>query len=377
MGTPDNSSANIGTPAFDAAAVSSWIDLVHGNSEGLIHICSVGNWEGRTFTEASDAAAYVQRLDREGAQGIYMRTTTLSRVPKSGERGGDEMSKMLPGFAADMDIAGPGHKPVKGILPPDLATCVTILDAARLPEPTLWVFSGGGYYPWWMLEDSLDLTTPEALEWARDMSSKLHQVIADVAADLGWFYSAATKDMSRVLRIPGTVNRKVKDDPKLCQVLQPASYGFYSIEFLKDKIDEAYANRPIPAEMEPPRPAPVVRTEGSPLRPGDDFNDRAHWADILTPHGWTYMYHRGQTWYWRRPGKDSGEHSATTGRKGMGSEDRLYVFSDATGFDPNVPYSKHAAYTLLNYGSVGSSAFAQSTRDLRAQGYGGELPTLP
>ncbi len=38
---------------------------------------------------------------------------------------------------------GPGHKPVKGTLPPDLATCVTILDAARLPEPTLWVFSGG------------------------------------------------------------------------------------------------------------------------------------------------------------------------------------------------------------------------------------------
>ncbi len=32
-----------------AGAVASWIDLIHGNSEGLIHICSAGNWEGRTL----------------------------------------------------------------------------------------------------------------------------------------------------------------------------------------------------------------------------------------------------------------------------------------------------------------------------------------
>jgi hypothetical protein len=84
------------------------------------------------------------------------------------------------------------------------------------------------------------------------------------------------------------------------------------------------------------------------------------------------MYHRGSTWYWRRPGKDSGEHSASTGRKGLGSEDRLYVFSDATEFDPNTPYNKFAAYAVLNHGGD----FAAATRDLRANGFGGELPEL-
>lgn len=375
-GTSRNSSANIGTPGLDLEAVAAWINLVHADSPGLIWVGSDQNMSGYSYSDVADAVNAVKRLEETGPKGIYMRSTTLRSVPRDGTRGGDDASLTLPGFWADMDIAGPGHKPVKGELPPDMAACVTILDAAGLPEPTLWVHSGGGVYPWWLLEQGVDISSPEALAAAQALSSKLHQTIADVAADLGWFYSTATKDMARILRIPGTVNRKVKDDPKLARIVQPASYDFYGFDFLQDKIEAAYAARPVPPEMEPPRPAPVVRTEGSALRPGDDFNDKAHWADILVPHGWTYMYHRGSTWYWRRPGKDSGEHSATTGRKGLGSEDRLYVFSDATVFDPNVPYSKHAAYTLLNHGSVSSSAFAQSTRDLRTQGYGGELPEL-
>jgi hypothetical protein len=373
-GTDRNSSGNIGTSGrieADRSAITAWIDLVHGNSDGLIHICSVGNWEGRTFSEPTDAADYAMRLDAEGAQGIYMRTTTLASVPRSGERGGDEASKTLPGFAADMDIAGPGHKTAKP-LPTSPETCFAIISATGLPQPTLWVHSGGGVYPWWMFDQGVDLTEENSLTWAQTLSERLHETIAAWAEDLGWFYGAGVKDMSRVLRIPGTVNRKPGTEPRLAHVIQPAAYEFHHRDALEIAIDQAWRNRPKPKHPETPRSAPVVRPEGSSLRPGDDFNDRAHWADILTPHGWTYMYHRGSTWYWRRPGKDSGEHSATTGRKGVGSEDRLYVFSDATEFTQNEPYNKFAAYALLNHGGD----FAAATRDLRSQGFGGELPQL-
>lgn len=346
--------------------------MVHGNSDGLIHISSTGNWEGRTFSDPRDATEYVMRLDSDGAKGIYLRTTTLARVPRDGSRGGEEDSKILPGFAADMDIAGPGHKPVKGSLPASVDDCLEIIQMTGLPEPTLWVHSGGGVYPWWLFEEVLDLTEAGNLALAQEYSGKLHDLIARWAHELGCFYSPATKDMARVMRIPGTVNRKVADDYKLAHIIQPASYNFVDFGSMADAIDECLSRAPKPAEPEMPRPAPVVRTEGSPLRPGDDFNDRAHWADILTPHGWTYMYHRGGTWYWRRPGKDAGEHSATTGRKGIGSEDRLYVFSDATVFDVNTPYNKFAAYALLNHGGD----FAAATRDLRSQGFGGELAQL-
>lgn len=374
-----NSSGEVGTSgplAADRSAIAAWLDLIHpldadGYTTGLIHICSVGNWEGRTFSEHRDAVDYVMRLDGEGAQGIYLRTTTLSSVPREYSRGSDADSKILPGFAADMDIAGPGHKTTKP-LPETVEQCQQIIDAASLPEPTLWVHSGGGVYPWWLLEQGIDISSAEVLATTQELSRKLHDTIAAWAEYLGFFYGSGVKDMSRVLRIPGTVNRKPGTPPRLAHILQPAAYEFYEIGNLAAYIENAYAALPEPRQPQVPKPAPVVRIEGGELRPGDDFNDRAHWADILTPHGWTYMYHRGSTWYWRRPGKDQGEHSATTGRKGVGSEDRLYVFSDATSFEQNVPYNKFAAYALLNHGGD----FAAATRDLRSQGFGGELPQL-
>lgn len=370
-----NSSAETSTsaPVADREQVLAWLEIIHpveedGYTNGLIHICSVGNWEGRTFVQHTDAADYVMALDREGAQGIYLRTTTLKTVPKQYSRGADSDSKMLPGFAADMDIAGPGHKTERP-LPTTPEQCWQIIARTGLPKPTLWVHSGGGLYPWWLLEEALDLTTPNALQWAQEMSTKLHDTIAAWAEHLGMFYGSGVKDMSRVLRVPGTVNRKPNTEPRLCQVMQPADYEFYGIDWLKDKIEECWQLRPAPKAPEIPRPTAPVRTDDT-LRPGDDFNNRAHWADILTPVGATYMYHRGHTMYWRRPGETDHKHSATTGRKGSGSEDRLYVFSDSwVPFEQNVPYNKFAAYTLLNHGGD----FAAATRELRSQGFGGEL----
>ncbi|NJP42300.1 bifunctional DNA primase/polymerase [Actinacidiphila epipremni] len=99
------------------------------------------------------------------------------------------------------------------------------------------------------------------------------------------------------------------------------------------------------------------------LRPGDDFDARADWADILQPHGWTFVQQRGRTRYWRRPGKDRGV-SATTGR--AADADRLYVFTTGTEFTAEVPYTKFGAHALLNFGGDHKRAAA----DLKRQGYG-------
>ncbi len=152
----------------------------------------------------------------------------------------------------------------------------------------------------------------------------------------------------------------------------------HSIDFLKDKIDEVYAARPILPEMEPASPrAAWSRTEGGLPASRRRLQRHGRTGPTSSPlNAWTYMYHRGQIWYWRRPGKDSGEHSATTGRKGFDCRRTGCTSFRRHRLRLQRPLPKHAAYTLLNYGSVSSSAFAESTRDLRAQGYSGELPEL-
>ena len=80
-------------------------------------------------------------------------------------------------------------------------------------------------------------------------------------------------------------------------------------------------------------------------RPGDRFNQKATWSEILEPHGWVEETKD----HWRRPGKDKGEGiSATTNY-----DDRpmFYVFStSAHPFKENRGYSKFTTFVFLNYG---------------------------
>lgn len=121
-----------------------------------------------------------------------------------------------------------------------------------------------------------------------------------------------------------------------------------------------------------PDEEPVVeprRTATAPdvLRPGDDYNARATWTEILTPHGWTPVHTWGGVTYWRRPGKNEGV-SATTGR---GDRDNIYVFTTSTAFDSERPYTKFAAYTLLEH----RGDYTEAARALRSLGYGDPEPT--
>ncbi|MGH3099297.1 MAG: phage/plasmid primase, P4 family [Streptosporangiales bacterium] len=122
-----------------------------------------------------------------------------------------------------------------------------------------------------------------------------------------------------------------------------------------------------------PAPEPPSTTAGSTadddaLRPGDDYNQRVDWLEILEPHGWRHTRTFGRTRGWCRPGKKGLAVSATTGRN---DADNLYVFStSAAPFEHETPYSKFAAYALLEY----DGDYPAAARALRDQGYGGERP---
>ncbi|MFD6432850.1 DUF927 domain-containing protein [Streptomyces venezuelae] len=108
-----------------------------------------------------------------------------------------------------------------------------------------------------------------------------------------------------------------------------------------------------------PRPAPP-RQDGT-LRPGDDFEARADWADILRG-VFRPMTTRGSETYWGWADGVGGV-KATTGRD---EHDRLFVFATGSEFQAEVPYSKFGAYALLQHGGDHKAA----ARELARQGYG-------
>ncbi|MFO0905693.1 MAG: bifunctional DNA primase/polymerase [Pirellulales bacterium] len=100
------------------------------------------------------------------------------------------------------------------------------------------------------------------------------------------------------------------------------------------------------------------------LRPGDDYNARGDWFELLTKHGWNCVGDgAADCTYWARPGKNVGT-SATLNYEGSG---RLYVFSsNAAPFEDQRSYSLFEAFAYLEH----AGDFSAAAQALRAQGYG-------
>jgi len=113
-----------------------------------------------------------------------------------------------------------------------------------------------------------------------------------------------------------------------------------------------------------PRHATPAPSAGG-TRPGDDYNARASWPDILPD--WMLVHERSGVQYLRRPGKTIGV-SATINALGT---DRLHVFTSSSAFDPDTSYSKFGAYAVLEHGGD----FARAALALSRQGYGDQGTT--
>lgn len=121
----------------------------------------------------------------------------------------------------------------------------------------------------------------------------------------------------------------------------------------------------LPATAQPPSTALALTPQPSTTSPGDEFEARTDWSEILEPHGWR-LSHRGSgsERHWTRPGKEVRDGiSATTGR--ANDRDRLYVFSTSTVFEAEVPHTKFGAYAILNYGGDFSAAASALAADRR------------
>lgn len=102
------------------------------------------------------------------------------------------------------------------------------------------------------------------------------------------------------------------------------------------------------------------------VRPGDDFCQRGEIRPILEAHGWQLLGSRQDgNELWRRPGKESGGHSATF------DGNVFYVFSsNAAPFESERGYSRFQVYATLECGGD----YTRAARELLGKGYGQSMP---
>lgn len=147
-----------------------------------------------SLNELSDA---IDTLETAEARGIWFRCTTLRSRPDNG-RGTAEDTLAVPGVWADLDIAGPGHKHAR--LPKSEEEALEVLQRSGLPEPTMIVRTGGGFSAWWKFNEAVT-----DLAYATTVSQHVHELLTAASPELK---IDNVSDLARVMRVPGTTNRK-------------------------------------------------------------------------------------------------------------------------------------------------------------------------
>ncbi|MFD9515916.1 hypothetical protein [Streptomyces sp. NPDC059979] len=297
---------------------------------GLLSICSdADGWVGRRFATGPDgitaATAYVLRLDQRRPKGIYTQVTTLREHPAEG-RGGKELAHAVSWLWADGDFGTLGHKPGPDELPHPLNAehVQEIVLASGLPAPTGWVLSGGGCNPVWMLDEPYLIGDDADRARTEGLSSDVQKILGASAYGHGCSWDTQIGNLDRLMRLPGTVNRKGGQERLATSMvgtgervpldvmrdtvarLAPAAHAVLNKAAAEKQTrkDTRVGGAPVPAPR-PPRPP-----SGSGVGVFDILASVLTFRDVLEPLGWTYRGTSGGREKWLRPaGADGGAES--------------------------------------------------------------------
>lgn len=138
-------------------------------------------------------------------------------------RGKRETVTAAIGLAVDIDGRGPGCNKETSKL------CPTVEDALSLVEkfdnryrPLLAgvvIKSGYGCYPMILFDKPWIIEGPADQEFLEALSRRFHYAMACIAREQGWNDAVKFCDLSKMLRLPGTINRKAPAHPRAVRVV--------------------------------------------------------------------------------------------------------------------------------------------------------------
>ena len=187
-------------------------------------------WHDSAATLSSAAGA----MDAGGDDvyvGVSLRRVGLGKV----SRGSAEDCTHALGVGIDIDVGVDGHGGSKKRFSTVEAALDCAAGAVALP-PTMIVHSGGGLHLWWLYREPFELASAADRNLASNVAREWNLRIATAALALGGYSVDSTFDLARVLRVPGTRNRKMPDHPRLVRLLEHDAARRYDPSDLADAL---------------------------------------------------------------------------------------------------------------------------------------------
>lgn len=171
----------------------------------LITIWTLPDKRSARFRDGASAGFYARR--RAADCDVYV-AVGLQGLDLGPQRRGEASDVIgLVGLWADIDYADPVHK--RPGLPPDAEAARDLVMSLPL-APTMMVHSGHGLQAWWAFAEPWMFDNEEDRSHAARIARGWQRRLADAGAARKWSLDS-THDLARVLRVPGTLNRKGKE----------------------------------------------------------------------------------------------------------------------------------------------------------------------
>lgn len=191
-----------------------------------------GQIEIRTFPKGQRPQQYFCSTVEEASQKAYELYNNGIDVyfgvnPRTGGAGKKENVHFLTVFHAEVDFGIDGHR--KKAIHENASQALQAINNFRF-RPTFVIFSGGGYHLYWVLAEPVRVAEKgvDTLEYINKALNK------KVGGDGG------THDLPRVLRVPGTFNLKISENPREVTIVwdDGPKYTFEQFEDLIEQENE-------------------------------------------------------------------------------------------------------------------------------------------
>ena len=182
------------------------------STERRLALFTVPERRARFFGDIPSACKVASKLSE--TQNVYFGMGLIQGTPTG--RGKQEDIAGIAALWADVDFAGEAH--AGKALPADNADFQRLL--AELPlRPSLIVDSGHGRHLYWLMQEPWLFTDANDRAHAARVAKGWHEVVCHAAQRLGWSLENLG-DLTRVLRLPATINRKTPDDLRPVRILE-------------------------------------------------------------------------------------------------------------------------------------------------------------
>ena len=299
------------------------------------------------WAQFSDLTVLHQDLETAAkTSNMWFSVATRRQQLPGAQRGGAADCVAIPGLWADVDIAtGPGIHQIAN-LPADLASAKALID--RFPfKPTAVVASGYGLQPWWVFAEPVP--ADEAVVLLKRWRATLAKIAEQASVHLD-----DVSDLARMMRLPGTFNRKAGGCvPVTFQAHWDRLYGLSEIE---DALEP----------WQPPEPARDRPRASTEHLAGSKFEAEVSCDDVLALKNCQLVSETASERHYHWPGASSAKSfTLYLGEDGQPAVCWSETARAETGIPLGQPFRAFGLWTWLNF----RGDFAAARRHLIEKGW--------